>query len=299
VRNVPGSYIYDLQRKTTVTINAAYDPAWFPDNSGFMFQGGPRNACGQAVLTANPLEITMSEPECSNLQTVGLYQQVGAALNGGDYFAIESRFVSDDGGHEVTQRDPSAHFTTSGYLGFIPMVFDGTSYSAKTQVSVGTPFEGDAVMSPSTKLVITRVAGPNERQLGFVLREVNATPAGNSYSIEAPEIARYCLSGGKPAFSYDERWVVFHHYVTSADAVSLGFTGANDPAFQPYLQNGAANVFLMELSTGETRRLTNMQPGQYALFPNFRSDGWVYFQVRDLATQHEYIVASDAALLAE
>jgi len=152
------------------------------------------------------------------------------------------------------------------------------------------------VLSPSAKLEITRVSGPNERQIGYVLRKVNATLGGVSYDISAPEIARYCLSGGKPNFSYDERWIVFHHYVTAADAQELGFTDASDPGFTPYLQKGAANVYLMELSTGQATRVTNMQPGQYALFPHFRSDGWIYFQVRDKNTTKEYIVASDAAL---
>jgi hypothetical protein len=42
-----------------------------------------------------------------------------------------------------------------------------------------------------------------------------------------------------------------------------------------------------------------MQPGQYALYPHFRSDGWIYAQVRDTNAGHEYTVASDAALIAE
>ena len=37
----------------------------------------------------------------------------------------------------------------------------------------------------------------------------------------------------------------------------------------------------------------------YALFPHFRSDGWIYADIRDTNTSHEYMVASDAALLAE
>jgi hypothetical protein len=37
----------------------------------------------------------------------------------------------------------------------------------------------------------------------------------------------------------------------------------------------------------------------YALFPHFRSDGWIYADIRDTNAGHEYIVASDAALLAE
>ena len=46
-------------------------------------------------------------------------------------------------------------------------------------------------------------------------------------------------------------------------------------------------------------RITNVAPGQYALYPHFRSDGWIYANVRDDNVGHEYIVASDAALLAE
>jgi hypothetical protein len=89
---------------------------------------------------------------------------------------------------------------------------------------------------------------------------------------------------------------VFHHYVTSADAVELGFTGPSDPSFAPYLAQGAANVYLMDLQTGVPTRITNMAPGQYALFPHFRSDGWIYFLVRDKNSGKEYVMASDAAL---
>ncbi|HEU0031105.1 MAG TPA: hypothetical protein VFQ53_10770 [Kofleriaceae bacterium] len=298
VRNVPGSYIYDLQRATTVSISAVYDPGWFPDNTGFVFQGGPRNVCAQSVLTSNPSAISMTEPGCSDIQTIGLYQHVGRAI-GGDYFAIDSRFVSDDGGHEPTLDDPAAHFDSTAHLSFIPMIFDGAKYVPKPQVTIRTRFEGDTVLSPSARVVMTRVSGAADRQLGYVLRKVNATPSGGSYTITAPEIARYCVAGGKPAFSYDERWVVFHHYVTAADAVELGFSGPDDPAFQPYLASGAANVYLLELATGAKRRITNMQPGQYALFPHFRSDGWIYLQVRDAKAGREYMVASDAALIAE
>ena len=37
-----------------------------------------------------------------------------------------------------------------------------------------------------------------------------------------------------------------------------------------------------------------MNPGQYALYPFFRSDGWIYFLVRDTSSHKEYAVASDA-----
>src|SRR4029077_6020332 len=45
VANVTGSYVIDLQRDALVPIDTLYDPGFFPDNSGFVFQGGPRNTC--------------------------------------------------------------------------------------------------------------------------------------------------------------------------------------------------------------------------------------------------------------
>jgi hypothetical protein len=107
-----------------------------------------------------------------------------------------------------------------------------------------------------------------------------------------------CLSGGKATFSYDERWLVFHHYVEPGDAAELGFSGPSDPAFTDYLQRGASNLMLVDLRTGTARRITGMSPGQYAVFPHFRSDGWIYFVVRTLDGT-EYFAASDAALVLE
>jgi hypothetical protein len=299
VANVTGSYVIDLQRDAIIPIATQYDPAWFPDNAGFVFQGGTRNVCAQSVLTANPDSVTMTEPGCARINQIGLYQHVGRGLGGGDYFAIDSEFVSDDGGHEPTITQPDAAFGIHGYTDFSPMIFDGTKFVPHALAHVPQPYEGDSTLSPSATLEMTRVANPNDQQIGYVLRKVVATPAGTSYTVTTPEIARYCLSGGKPGFSYDERWVAFHHYVTDDDATELGFQNAADPAFAPYKSLGAANIYLLDLATGTKTRITNMAPGQYALYPHFRSDGWIYADVRDTTTAHEYIVASDAALLQE
>jgi hypothetical protein len=277
VADIQGSYIQDLQRNATVSIATQYDPAFFPDNSGFVFQGGTRNVCGISVLTSNPTSIAMTEPACAKISSIGLYQHVGRGINGGDFFGVDSQFESDDGGKELTTVDPDATFNSQGYIDFTPMIFDGTKYVSKGRVRVLQPFEGDSTLSPSAQLEMTRVAGPGERQIGYVLRQVVATPAGSTYTITTPEIARYCLSGGKPGFSYDERWVAFHHYES----------------------NGSANLYLMDLRTGTPVRITNMPAGKYALYPHFRSDGWIYAQVRDTTTGHEITIASDAALLAE
>ena len=86
--------------------------------------------------------------------------------------------------------------------------------------------------------------------------------------------------------------------VTDADAEELGFSGPEDPAFADYRERGASNLMLVDLRSGAATRITGMPPGQYALFPHFRSDGWIYFVVRTLDGA-EYFVASDAALTLE
>jgi hypothetical protein len=301
-----GAAIIDLQRDVVVNVSALYDPGFFPDDSGFAFQGGNNgNLCPMTVLTAGPASVKMNEPGCSDVGQVGLYQHLGATLGGGDYFSIDGEFVNDDGGHSATTRstDPAAWFSQQSTASLTPMIFNGLTYTPKASVDVPTPYEGDPVISSSARLMVTRVAGPTNAQLGYVLHKVVATPAGGSYTVATPEIARYCVAGGKPAFSYDERWMIFHHYVANADAVELGFTGPSDPAFAQYKTLGASNIYLLDLLTGVKTRLTNVSPGQYALYPHFRADGWIYFVVRDpdpiAANRREYMVASDAALRME
>ena len=178
---------------------------------------------------------------------------------------------------------------------FTPMMFNGTHYVGKPAVTVKSPYEGDTVLSPSTKLVISRF-GNQQEHLGYVVRKLNTTPNGASYNITTTEVGRYCLSGAKPSISFDEKYFVTHSYVKSGDWQDLGFASANDPKFQEMLTKGTANIIVVNMLTGVRTRVTTMQPGQYAIFPHFRSDGWFYFLVRDTNSDKEYVVASDAAL---
>lgn len=303
VENVPGSAMIDLQRDVVVTIaNTQYDPTFFPDDAGFIFQGGtqnPRNnVCAMSVLTSNPSTVAMNEAACSRASMVGLYQHTGRAL-GGDYFAIDGQFTNDNGGHTVTRRDPNAGFDSMGRIDFTPMVFDGTRFVQSNLTRISTPYEGDAVLSPSSELVMSRNAGANDVQNGFTLRKFTRTWNGSTYDMTTTQVGRYCVPGAKVAFSFDERWVTYHHYVTSADFAELGFASATDPGFVPYTQLGAANIYVLDLTTGMTKRITNMAPGQYALFPHYRSDGWIYADVRDINTDHEYFIAHDGGLILE
>lgn len=295
------SAIVDLQKQLVIPTAADYDPGFFPDNSGFAFQGGIAYFCEQQILNDSPSSITYNEPECNATNQVGLYQHIGTALNGTDYFSVDSQFVSDSGGgFGATTDDPDAGFSSNADVDFVTLIHTGSQFMTTQKIDIPTPFEGDAVLSPSAGLVVTRVAGPGDNQLGFVLRRVDATMTQSGYDIEIPEIARYCISGGKPGFSFNERWMAYHSYIGDEDAVELGYSGPNDPGFQDYRNSGGANVYIMDLLTGQSTLVTRMNPGQYALYPHFRSDGWMYFIVRDLNSGSiEYIVASDAALVLE
>ena len=103
-----------------------------------------------------------------------------------------------------------------------PMVHTGTQFVPQTAASVVLPREGDVIISPSAKLLVSRVSGTNGSQSGFIMRKLVATKNGSTYSVNTSEIARYCLRGGKPAISFDEKWMVFHHYVEANDWAALG-----------------------------------------------------------------------------
>ncbi|MFT3696294.1 MAG: PPC domain-containing protein [Kofleriaceae bacterium] len=291
-----GAAISDLQADKDISVKAAYDPGFFPDNRGWVFQGTPIGAgfCSMALLQSDPDKINFSETACNTVEGVSLYQHLGAGLGGGDYFVVNSQFTSDHPSAGETS-DPSAAFGATATMKLTPMVYDGTHYTGKPQINLDTPFEGDTVLSPSTTLLVSRF-GNETQQLGYVLRKVIATPTANSYTVTTQEVGRYCVQGAKPAISFDEHYMVVHHYVGPNDYAELGFASANDPTFKDMLQKGTSNIYLIDLTTGTHQRITNMHAGQYALYPHWRSDGWIYFLVRDHVTNKEYAAASDAAL---
>jgi hypothetical protein len=252
------------------------------------------------LTTGTPTSIAFTEPGCSTT-TVGLYEHLGVALGGGDYWATSAGAAAwDNGGHVPTLTDPppNSPWRAGAQTTLTLMANTGTTFTSVSQVAIPTPYQGDGVLSPSSTLLMTRVAdSTGNTQIGYRLYTLNASHVGSAIMANVTPIANYCLLGAKPAFSLDEHWVAMHHYVTSADAMDLGFTGPSDPMFAPYLTQGASNIYLVNLVTGVRTRLTNMAPGQYALYPAFRSDGWIYFIVRTLGTPVEYIIASDAALV--
>lgn len=296
-----GNRIVDLAGTArAITTAAQFDPGFFPDNSGFFYHSmiGPR-VCLQSLLTTTMVSnVTLMEPQCARAGGIGLYQHLGVSLQGDDYLVVYGRYSSDDGGHAPTLRDPPANFGAGERISVTALTNTGTTFNTGSTGAVTTPMEADPIISPSSQLLMNRLAGPGGGQTAFVLRRLEVNRNGSAVTVTAPVIARYCFSGGKGSISFDERWFTYHHYVTDADAVEMGFSGPDDPGFAPYRTRGAANSYLVDLRTGTRTRITNMQPGQYALFPHFRSDGWIYLVVRTAGQTPEHLVATDAALLA-
>lgn len=265
-----GATITDLVRGIDIGVKASYDPGFFPDNSGFIFQGGGTGICAQSIL-ATETQVDFDEPGCIRGSNINLYQHVARGINGGDYFIINSQFTSDSG--SSTNADPAAYFNADSTMKFSPMIFNGQVYEQLPAVIVESPFEGDSVMSPSGTLVMSRQAGPDGKSLGYVIRAIAATKADKNYKITTDRVvARACFSGAKPNMSFDERFFVTHHY-----------------------ENDTANIYIVDMLDGSRTQVTNMPAGRKALFPHFRSDGWFYFLVR--GGDKELVVASDAALV--
>jgi hypothetical protein len=313
----------DLQQGQVIAGVFAYDPTFFPDNSGFMVQRsgyteptGPTNGtpnagdtaviCNQSVLADSPDGLTGDEAGCTAFGgQIGLYQQLAKSIDGDDYWVVFGSFDEDNGGFSPVLDNPSAAFESQSAITFVPFINQGTGFATGTPARVKTPLAGDPMLSPSGRLLVTRLKGREymtevdgssvvrAEQSGYALHLVSATENGD---VSLSDVGRICLQGGKAAISYDERWLVLHHYVTASDAVPLGFSGPDDPAFADYEAAGASNLYLVDLLDGSSRPITHMAPGQYALFPHFRSDGWIYFVVRTLAGE-EYFAASNAAVL--
>ncbi|HKO93066.1 MAG TPA: hypothetical protein VJU61_18045, partial [Polyangiaceae bacterium] len=311
----------DLLQGRRISAEFSYDPTFFPDNSGFVVQRAATPAsrgaaavpnigvtCNQSVLAGNANVITGDEAGCAQSQQIGLYQQVAKSVDGEDYWLVAGSFESDNGGFSAVLANPSAAFETRNTVTLTSMLNTGTTFRAGEASSVATPLEGDPMLSPSGRILVTRLKGRETttgtgrrrvvtaEQSGYALRLLTPASNGAGTSPSLADLGRICIQGGKAVVSYDERWMVIYHYVTANDAVGLGFSGPQDPAFADYLRLGASNLILVDLLDGSSHVITHMDPGQYALYPHFRSDGWLYFVVRTL-DRKEYFAATDAAVL--
>ncbi len=283
---VGGSKIFDHAAGPTakgIPVQAPYDPTFFPNNDGFGFAGtdGGIRVCRQSVIAKAQLlptpKITLHETGCSAIAD-DVYESVGAATDGAVYWMSHGEHVNDFG----DLGKPPSGFDATAVTTLTPMISDGVKYVAKTPVDVKLPYEGDQVLSPSSRLLVTRFGGePGKR--GFRVRKVTWTSASaGTFNVQTEAVGTVCLNGTKPIVSFDERFVVTHQYVDTSES--------------PGLPAGTSNIFMMDLATGDVVQLTKMKAKQSALFPHFRADGWIYFLVKDATTNVETLYATDAAV---
>jgi hypothetical protein len=304
-----GGMISDLQNQLTdgagyrdIAVRAAYDPSFFPDNSGFMFQGTDVGAgfCRQSILeNLATSRIVFNEPECSGSEEIELYQAVGASLDGSDYLAIAGSYESDRGNGRDSGDNVPSWFERS-YLQLTPIIDDGQHFKTMGVVEKWIPFLGDWGLSPSNLMTASRVSGVDAsgepKQMGIKFHLVQKIRNDQGYDFELKEVGTVCAKGNKGAFSFDERFFATYHYVDADDWQELGYARADDPEFQALLRAGSANVYVVDLMTGASRRITHMGAGQYALFPHYRADGWLYFLAVDKTINKRFIMATDGSL---
>jgi hypothetical protein len=289
----------ELKGKTRIIPAAAnYDPDFFPGNKAFMFQGTAKGGvvCAQSLLT-NPAtaSITFDEPECSKLDEIKLYQTVAQAKGDNEFsdiFVVNNSFASDNPSLTASTQDLQLTAGPESAARIAVGVSTGTEggYKVSQVTEVPMPFFGDTMASRSLELLGSRVAGDG-KMLGYQITRLLPIQNATGYKFAAQQLGRICMPGNKANFSFDERFLVTHHYLAREDFPT-------DAAFEAYKATGAADIYMVDFVTGKKTRITNMQPGQFALFPHFRSDGWIYFEVRDSVRKETYIVVSDAAVSA-
>jgi len=300
IADLPASFDPAGPKTRDIGASARYDPDFWPDNKGFMFQGTPNGGvfCAQSLLT-NPAttRVSFSEAQCSKLDSVGLYQTVGQKIGDNsiaDHFIVNGKFASDNPGQTASDHDLSTTFGPDAKAIVRVMFAKGNDaeegYQVKQSVELDSPFLGDIMMSRSGTMLTGRVAGETS-QLGYAVKQLSSTFAGSEYRFTLKPIGQICMKGNKANWSFDERFLTTHHYLTREDFSS-------DSEWNKYKDKGAADIYVADVVTGKKMRVAHMRPGQFALFPHFRSDGWLYFIVRDAsgAEKKEYIVASDWAL---
>ncbi|PIU01179.1 MAG: hypothetical protein COT74_01355 [Bdellovibrionales bacterium CG10_big_fil_rev_8_21_14_0_10_45_34] len=280
-------------------IESDFDPFFLPDNSAFTFvqdKTTKLSMCPLGVARDSLSRRLFLNDERCVVEKWGYYQSLGSSSRGSDYYLTTGNFVPD--GPTEPSRESKPSFSSTSVLQVAKVLNLGSGFQIGPARVIKTPFLGDFQISPNGSLLISRTARFSE-----------GTKVQNGYRInqlieqeghyELQEIGSLCYNGSKANFSYDDRFVVYHHYIESQDYAELGFSSESDPALLSLIASNSSNVYLVDLLTGEKRLLTKVKRGQLALFPHFRADGWIYYELIDKETTKSYVIATDAALRLE
>lgn len=292
-------FIVDLKdpNRPFIGVSGPYDPGFFPDNKGFTFMTGTDGAffCNQAMLEDPATKSINFANETNNCgqSDMSVYQHVGAMLGGGDYFVVRSdNYANDDGGNSIFKDPSTSPFARpDSVLLVYPMQESGTRFKVLPKVAITVANEGDFGIFPSARYITSRVGvknGSNYSQNGYKIRTFDTNARTTK------DLATLCMKGGKVTVSFNERIVATHHYTELSDAKNFKME-PTDPNFQAMVGK-SANVWLYDLVNQQKIRITNMRANQYALYPHWRADGWLYFLVRDKNLNKDFLVASDAGI---
>jgi hypothetical protein len=282
-----------------IFLDPPYDPSFFPDNSTINMAGG--KFCPLSYLK-NPQTkfLKFDEPFCSFINDISFYQSLGLGMENEDALAISGSYENDFGGPDpwigngqTTASDPVARWLTRSAFQAFHLQYTGRTYELADKESVETPYFGDWMLSTTGKLAFARQSGWDETNdkylnLGFGVFALTKNEAGKT---QVEKLAHFCERGAKGTFSYNERFIVYHHYADAQDFAEYGFM-KNDPQFLSMIKAGVSDIWYTDLLEGKSRRITNMSPGQLAVFPHFRADGWLQFMVKDKNQNKEFLAVT-------
>lgn len=306
------SSVEDLSvAKRVIGVSEPYDPAFTPDNKSFVFVDKICPLKPLKTISPNFRGIDMSKPPCFTADGVGTYESVGQRVGAGDSFYIinPNNYSADDGGSGVDETGASGDEDPLQFgenvLDIRLMQKDATGTFVPTLKVPKFVGESQHIISASSQLVAGKF-GPRDANDGggFLLDTPAAGPFIGGYNIrfidklfndsdaykqdEDATRSTICLKGNKASMSYDDRFLVTHHFTDEKDS--------------PEMARRSSDIYIYDLLKKRSAKITNMPKGYFALFPHFRGDGWIYFLVRhrlyaDSQNQSkDFIMATDAGL---
>ncbi len=294
----------DLETDKITFIKSPYDPNFTPDGTSINMAGG--KFCPLSLLKYNDTNyLSFEEPQCSSIEEIELYQSLAISLENSDTFAVAGTHSSDYGGTDLRKpekeiQDPLASWLNRSFLHLTHLDFDGRSYVLRRHEKIESPFFADWIISHTGSLLVSRKSGWDASSnkyldLGLVVHELKENLKTNKFELQ--ELAQFCTKGGKANFSYDDRFMVYHHYIDENDFKEYGFKSKEDEEFKKLLKTKKSDIWYIDLLEGTPRRITNMGANQFALFPHFRADGWLHFVVKDQSTNKNYLLATNELLI--